>query len=249
MISLADGAIIVNDDGQLELVLNGYSLAQSASGLTVDLAAVSGLEILTSDGLALKYDNATLGVNGSNQAYVKDDGVGSAQLGILTTKGDLIGFSTVPLRVGIGTDGQVLTADAASSPGLKWATLPPGMLDRSLVEQASGFTDRNGADVYEITVDFGALPDTTSDTTPHGITGLNVSALVEIVAWASDGTTVLPLPWTDGTDALAIEVDATNITVTSNFDASAFTLCEVFLRYTKASGSGFDSGFDSGFGA
>jgi hypothetical protein len=41
----------------------------------------------------------------------------------LTTKGDIYaatGAST-PARVAIGTDGQVLTADAASSPGLKWA--------------------------------------------------------------------------------------------------------------------------------
>lgn len=41
----------------------------------------------------------------------------------LTTKGDIMGFTTVPVRLGIGTDGQVLTADSASSEGLKWATV------------------------------------------------------------------------------------------------------------------------------
>ena len=43
---------------------------------------------------------------------------------LLTTKGDLIaatGAST-PARLGVGTDGQVLTADAASAAGVKWAT-------------------------------------------------------------------------------------------------------------------------------
>jgi len=40
----------------------------------------------------------------------------------LTTKGDILSYSTTDLRVGIGTDGQVLTADSASTPGLKWAT-------------------------------------------------------------------------------------------------------------------------------
>ena len=42
----------------------------------------------------------------------------------LTTKGDIYAAtaSATVDRVGIGTDGQVLTADAASTPGLKWAT-------------------------------------------------------------------------------------------------------------------------------
>jgi hypothetical protein len=43
-----------------------------------------------------------------------------------TTKGDVIAFtaSATPARVGIGTDAFVLTADAASTPGLKWAVIP-----------------------------------------------------------------------------------------------------------------------------
>jgi hypothetical protein len=47
---------------------------------------------------------------------------------LLTTKGDLIaatGAST-PARLAVGTDGQVLTADAASSAGVKWATASSG---------------------------------------------------------------------------------------------------------------------------
>ena len=42
---------------------------------------------------------------------------------LLTTKGDLIsatGAST-PARLGVGTNGQVLTADSTQSTGLKWA--------------------------------------------------------------------------------------------------------------------------------
>lgn len=40
----------------------------------------------------------------------------------MTTKGDLISYSTVTARLGVGTDGQVLTADSAQSLGIKWAT-------------------------------------------------------------------------------------------------------------------------------
>jgi hypothetical protein len=49
---------------------------------------------------------------------------------LLTTKGDLIaatGAST-PARLAVGTDGQVLTADAASASGVKWATSASGSM-------------------------------------------------------------------------------------------------------------------------
>ena len=44
----------------------------------------------------------------------------------LTTKGDLYGFSTVPARLPVGTNAQVLTADSTASTGLAWATASSG---------------------------------------------------------------------------------------------------------------------------
>lgn len=44
-----------------------------------------------------------------------------ANVDALTTKGDVLGYSTTPARVPIGTDGQVLTADSTQALGLKWA--------------------------------------------------------------------------------------------------------------------------------
>ena len=47
----------------------------------------------------------------------------------LTTKGDvLVRNSTVPTRLGVGTNGQVLTADSAETTGLKWTTPSSGAL-------------------------------------------------------------------------------------------------------------------------
>jgi hypothetical protein len=42
----------------------------------------------------------------------------------LTTKGDLLGYSTTNARVPIGSDGFVLTADSTQALGLKWAAVP-----------------------------------------------------------------------------------------------------------------------------
>jgi len=44
-----------------------------------------------------------------------------AALDPLTTKGDLQGFTTVPARVPVGTDGYVLKADSTQTTGVKWA--------------------------------------------------------------------------------------------------------------------------------
>lgn len=44
---------------------------------------------------------------------------------VMTTKGDIEGYSTSRIRVPIGADGQVLTADSAQALGLKWAARTP----------------------------------------------------------------------------------------------------------------------------
>lgn len=45
---------------------------------------------------------------------------------ILTTKGDILTFDTASQRLGVGTDGQVLTADSAQAAGVKWADASGG---------------------------------------------------------------------------------------------------------------------------
>jgi len=58
----------------------------------------------------------------SGSAWVTKSGGSSP----LTTKGDLYTYSTTDARLGVGTNGQVLTADSAQATGLKWATPSAG---------------------------------------------------------------------------------------------------------------------------
>ncbi len=45
-----------------------------------------------------------------------------ASIAPLTTKGDVLGFSTLPVRLPVGINGQVLTATSSAASGLSWTT-------------------------------------------------------------------------------------------------------------------------------
>jgi len=70
----------------------------------------------------------------------------------LTTKGDIFTFTTVDARLGVGTNGYVLTADSTQSTGLSWAT-PAAAAAGSL----TGATLASGVTASSLT-SFGTTP-------------------------------------------------------------------------------------------
>ncbi len=109
--------------GQLSLLLDPSTpCLQLTRGLKVTVNAAGALT-QTGTGLQVNVDGTTIAVS-ANALQVKAGGIGATQLGVLTTKGDLLGFSTLHVRVAVGTDGQVLTADSTQAAGFKWATVP-----------------------------------------------------------------------------------------------------------------------------
>lgn len=85
--------------------------------------ATSGVVRMSSGDAGIGWRNAagsgnlTLAKNTNDQLTF-----GGNVLVPLTTKGDLLGFSTINARVPVGADGTVLTADSTQTLGVKWAS-------------------------------------------------------------------------------------------------------------------------------
>ena len=79
-------------------------------------------------------------VNSNKWTLVSNSDVATA-IGLdLTTKGDVHTFSTVDIRLGVGANDEVLTADSAEVTGLKWASGVGSGLDLTTKGDIHGFT-------------------------------------------------------------------------------------------------------------
>jgi hypothetical protein len=83
------------------------------------------------------------GAAGDGRANLAADIIGVNQLGIVTTKGDLITYDTQPARLGIGANGQALRADSREDLGIKWASVS--------ISSVTGSYIGSGIDEQEIT--------------------------------------------------------------------------------------------------
>jgi hypothetical protein len=131
---------------------------------------------------------ASLGADGKVPASQLSAAGGAIPASTVTTKGDLLaatGSATV-VRLGVGSDGQILTADSASTPGVKWAAAPVG----SVTATDSTITVSGTATAPTIGVN--AIPESKVTGLPADLAG-KATKLVVRQAWITSGD-INPLP-------------------------------------------------------
>lgn len=129
-------------------IINAYVDAAAAIART-KLASGSNDHVLINSGAGVMSSEATLAITrgGTGQATAN---LGFNALAPTTTKGDLITRNaTINARLGVGTDGQVLTADSAQTLGIKWAT-PSSTPDQSYELNNLAFATSVGASALTI---------------------------------------------------------------------------------------------------
>lgn len=86
--------------------------------------------------------------------------------------------------------------------------------------------------VYRMVIDFGALPNSTSKSVAHNIPGWNENFRLT-AAWggATDPVALeaLPLP----NDGILVQINSTDVIITTTSNRSAFTETTVVIEYTK----------------
>lgn len=90
--------------------------------------------------------------------------------------------------------------------------------------------------VFRKVIDFGALPNTGTQSVAHGITITSGFTFTRIYATASDPSTAfIPIPFASSVpgDIISLDVDTTKVNITTASDKTAFTTTYVILEYIK----------------
>ena len=110
-----------------------------------------------------------------------------------------------------------------------------GVLNFSTSEQSTGITWIDGKTIYQKTLNCGALPNATTKTINHGISGL--SRVIKLEGIATNGTYYFKLPLTyQGSDSnynVELYATSTDIGIKCNTNRSMFTSSYVTIFYTK----------------
>jgi len=99
------------------------SIGEGDSAASAASAAESAASAATASTQASNAaSSATSALGYANAAAVSAAAASAIAAGVLTTKGDLVGYGTTLARLAVGSDTQVLTADSTQTLGIKWAT-------------------------------------------------------------------------------------------------------------------------------
>lgn len=109
---------------------------------------------------------------------------------------------------------------------------------KKFIPVTNASTSNEWRTVFRKVIDTGALPNTTTTNTAHGITVDDSFSLIDLYGGATKPTSAyasVPLPFASGTlaDNISVDVDATNINITTSKDYSAYTRSYVVIEYMQ----------------
>jgi len=193
-------------------------------GGTVSLDVVAGSAIdVSSDNVSVKYDDSTVGINGSDQLYVKNNGITGTQLATSVAGNGLSGGGGSPLSVNVDGSTIEISGDTLQvvSSALDHGNLAGlGDDDHTQYSLADGSRDFSGIVGYDTHKTFSADTDI--------VDKKYVDDLVDTTSGTMDHGALLGLADNDHTQYL-MTVNAAPLTVTGqditfNYDSSDFQL-------------------------
>ena len=254
----------ITSSGTLTFTLNGELqalaglagtgiIARTAAGAYSPrtITAGTGITITNGDGVS---GNPTIAITSPIAISLGGTNATTASaaftnLSPLTTKGDIIGYSTLPVRIGVGTNGQSLVADSTSSTGLTWKTISVPGSGRIIQSIFSSINALSGTTTWASTG--GTAPASTEGTLvfSQAITPSNATSTVRIQASIVVSGTNSNMPMAVAVFRGTTCVGGATITTPNNnngttahftfYDAPATTSATTYVcRIAKLSGSG-----------
>lgn len=221
---------------------NDDNLSPVSMNISDNTITITYPQQTTNKSIALEIVKAGLEIIDNVTSTAADKALSANQGKVLKDAIDSIVIPEVPEKITDLDDvnvtsiqnGQVLEWDSVSE---KFVNVTPSSggtsIDYSTTEQVIGkWID--GRDLYQKTVNFGALPNNTYKSTAHGIS--NLDYIVSFEGTAKSTTYSLPIPYLHLTTAsyyIEVYFTDTNIVIGTKSDRSGYDKCYITLRYVK----------------
>lgn len=133
----------------------------------------------------------------------------------------------------VGTD--EIDDGAIGGSKLNYAAIPFGNYSTSEIN--TGFSWIDGSTIYKKTIDFGALPSSTTKTVAHGVANLGLVIAIDGVIKSSTGLLQYPLPFaskSQTSDNIELQIDGTNVQIGTSNDYWSSFVGYVTIYYVKS---------------
>lgn len=187
--------------------------------MTAGVAYVNGKRLVVSAVASYTF-------TASRDTYVYISDTGSVQYNAVANNADM---PATPANHALVA--RVITNASAITSVIASPDKPQG--DRySLSERLTGKYWIDGRPIYRKVVNFGALPNNTTKSVAHGITGM--LQLVDLMILAAEGSNYAPIPWASVSQPIQTNVNGTGVAIVTTSNLTTFTRTYAILEYTRS---------------